>query len=43
MDDISEYKDYAYFTTYYGLNTTAGNTGNGVKFYIYTYQIRLLV
>lgn len=34
--DISEYKDYAYFTTYYGLNTTANNTGNGVKFYIYT-------
>ncbi len=34
--DISEYKDYAYFTTYYGLNTTAGNNGNGVKFYIYT-------
>ncbi|HBA37654.1 MAG TPA: hypothetical protein DCY94_02935, partial [Firmicutes bacterium] len=34
--DISEYKDYAYLTTYYGLNTTAQNTGNGVKFYIYT-------
>lgn len=34
--DISDYKDYAYFTTYYGLNTTANNTGNGVKFYIYT-------
>lgn len=34
--DISEYQDYAYFTTYYGLNTTANNTGNGVKFYIYT-------
>lgn len=34
--DISSYKDYAYFTTYYGLNTSAGNTGNGVKFYIYT-------
>lgn len=34
--DISEYKDYAYFTTYYGLNTTAGGNGNGVKFYIYT-------
>lgn len=35
--DISEYsKDYAYFTTYYGLNTTAQNRGNGVKFYIYT-------
>ncbi len=34
--DISNYKDYDYFTTYYGLNTTAGNNGNGVKFYIYT-------
>ena len=34
--DISSYKDYDYFTTYYGLNTTAGNNGNGVKFYIYT-------
>ena len=34
--DISEYKDYAYFTTYYGLNTTAGGNGNGAKFYIYT-------
>lgn len=34
--DISEYKDYAYFITYYGLNTTAGKEGNGVKFYIYT-------
>lgn len=35
--DISAYsKDYAYFTTYYGLNTTAQNKGNGVKFYIYT-------
>ncbi len=34
--DISEYKDYAYFSTYYGLNTTAGATGNGVKFYVYT-------
>ena len=36
--DISNYKDYDYFTTYYGLNTTAGNNGNGVKFYIYTSQ-----
>ncbi|MCI9233904.1 MAG: hypothetical protein HFH08_04820 [Bacilli bacterium] len=36
--DISDYKDYDYFTTYYGLNTTAGNNGNGVKFYIYTSQ-----
>ena len=34
--DISAYKDYAYFTTYYGLNTSAGSNGNGVKFYIYT-------
>ena len=34
--DISSYKDYAYFTTYYGINTTSGNKGNGVKFYIYT-------
>ena len=34
--DISNYKDYAYFTTFYGLNTTSGNKGNGVKFYIYT-------
>lgn len=34
--DISQYKEYDYFMTYYGLNTTAGNNGNGVKFYIYT-------
>jgi len=34
--DISAYKDYTYFTTYYGLNTSAGSNGNGVKFYIYT-------
>ena len=34
--DISNYKEYSYFTTYYGLNTTASNNGNGVKFYIYT-------
>ncbi len=34
--DISNYKNYDYFTTYYGLNTTAGNNGNGAKFYIYT-------
>ncbi len=33
--DISSY-DYDYFTVYYGLNTTSGNNGNGVKFYIYT-------
>ncbi len=36
--DISNYKDYDYFTTYYGLNTSAGNNGNGAKFYIYTSQ-----
>ena len=34
--DISAYKDYDYFITYYGLNTTAQNTGNGAKFYVYT-------
>lgn len=34
--DISQYKDYAYFTAYYGVNNTSGNRGNGVKFYIYT-------
>jgi len=34
--NISNYKDYDYFITYYGLNKSAGNTGNGVKFYIYT-------
>lgn len=34
--DISDYKDYDYFSTYYGLTTSAGNKGNGVKFYIYT-------
>ncbi|MCI9312838.1 MAG: hypothetical protein HFE68_05670 [Erysipelotrichaceae bacterium] len=34
--DISDYKDYDYFSTYYGLTTSAGNNGNGVKFYIYT-------
>lgn len=33
--DISNYKDYDYFITYYGLNTTS-KAGNGVKFYIYT-------
>ncbi len=36
--DISNYKDYDYFTTYYGLNTSAGSNGNGAKFYIYTSQ-----
>lgn len=34
--DISEYKEYTYFTTYYGINRAANNAGNGVKFYIYT-------
>ncbi len=34
--DIREYKDYAYLTTYYGVNQTSNNNGNGVKFYIYT-------
>ncbi len=35
--DITKYKeDYTYFTTYYGVNTTAQNNGNGVKFYVYT-------
>ncbi len=35
--DISAYKDkYDYFTTYMGLNSTAANSSNGVKFYIYT-------
>lgn len=33
--DLSNYSDFAYFTTYYGLNTTS-QAGNGVKFYIYT-------
>lgn len=35
--DVSDYsKDYPYLSTYYGVNTTAQNKGNGVKFYIYT-------
>lgn len=34
--DISKYKDHAYFSVYCGLNSTSGNNGNGVKFYIYT-------
>lgn len=33
--DIGQY-DYDYFTAYLGVNTTSGNNGNGVKFYIYT-------
>ncbi len=34
--DIREHQGYDYFITYYGLNSTANNNGNGVKFYIYT-------
>ena len=34
--NLTNYKDYQYFTTYMGVNTTSGNNGNGVKFYIYT-------
>lgn len=34
--DVSEYhSDYPYFMTYYGLNTSNDNNGNGVKFYVY--------
>lgn len=34
--NLTDYQDYDYFTTYMGVNTTSGNRGNGVKFYIYT-------
>ncbi len=35
--DVSQYNaEYPYFVTYYGLNTTNNNVGNGVKFYVYT-------
>lgn len=34
--DIREYRDYAYFTAFCGINNTSGNRGNGVKFYVYT-------
>ncbi len=35
--DVSQYNaEYPYFVTYYGLNTTNNNVGNGVKFSIYT-------
>lgn len=34
--DITNYQDYDYFTTYTAVNSTSGNKGNGVKFYIYT-------
>ncbi len=33
--DLTNY-DYDYFSTYYGVCTTSGNKGDGVKFYIYT-------
>lgn len=34
--DLSDYSDYDYFTAYIGMNKTAANSSNGVKFYIYT-------
>ncbi len=34
--DLTNYKDYTYFVTYYGVNETSRNNGNGVKFYVYT-------
>ena len=34
--NLTDYQDYDYFTTYMGVNTSSGNRGNGVKFYIYT-------
>lgn len=35
--DVSAYNtEYPYFVTYYGVNSTNKNVGNGVKFYIYT-------
>lgn len=35
--DVSQYSsEYPYFVTYYGLNTTNNNVGNGVKFSVYT-------
>ncbi len=34
--DLSDYKQYNYFTAFIGLNTTAASSSNGVKFYIYT-------
>lgn len=34
--DLSKYKDYDYFITYFGVNETSRNNGNGVKFYVYT-------
>lgn len=35
--DISGHKgDYDYLVTYYGIDTSSNNVGNGAKFYIYT-------
>lgn len=34
--DITNYQNYDYFTTYTAVNSTSGDKGNGVKFYIYT-------
>ncbi len=34
--DLTNYQDYDYFTTYTAVNSSSGNKGNGVKFYIYT-------
>ena len=34
--NLSDYQEYDYFTTYMGVNTSSGNAGNGVKFYVYT-------
>lgn len=34
--DLTNYKQYDYFTAYIGLNQTAASSSNGVKFYIYT-------
>ena len=34
--NLTDYNHYQRFTTYMGVNTTSGNSGNGVKFYVYT-------
>ena len=34
--DLTNYKKYDWFTAYMGVNTSSGNNGNGVKFYVYT-------
>lgn len=35
--DLTEHKDdYDYFVTYYGVDTSSNNKGNGAKFFIYT-------